>query len=82
VQPFSADGIQGGELPYCRHGTASAHSADMTASWPEQAPGWTLRAVYELHGRLLTPRPGTITPSADHLSWHAREVFKGTPLAA
>jgi putative restriction endonuclease len=42
----------------------------------------TGRAVYELHGRLLTPRPGTITPSADHITWHAREVFKGKPLAA
>lgn len=40
------------------------------------------RAVYELHGRLLTPRPGTFAPSADHITWHAREVFKGKPLAA
>ena len=40
------------------------------------------RTVYELHGRLLTPRPGTITPSADHITWHSREVFKGKPLAA
>lgn len=40
------------------------------------------RAVYELHGRLLTPRPGTVTPSADHITWHARQVFKGSPLAA
>ena len=40
------------------------------------------RAVYDLHGRLLTPRPGTVTPSADHITWHTREVFKGSPLAA
>jgi putative restriction endonuclease len=40
------------------------------------------RAVYELHGRLLTPRPGTVTPSAGHITWHTREVFKGSPLAA
>jgi putative restriction endonuclease len=40
------------------------------------------RAVYELHGRLLTPRPGTITPSAGHITWHTREVFRGKPLAA
>ena len=39
------------------------------------------RAVYELHGRLLCPRPGTITPSADHITWHTREVFKGKPLS-
>lgn len=40
------------------------------------------RAVYELHGRPLSPRPGTITPSGDHITWHTREVFKGKPLAA
>ena len=40
------------------------------------------RAVYELHGRPLTPRPGTVTPSAGHITWHSREVFKGKPLAA
>jgi putative restriction endonuclease len=40
------------------------------------------RAVYELHGRPLAPRPGTVTPAAAHVSWHAREVFKGQPLAA
>jgi putative restriction endonuclease len=39
------------------------------------------RAVYELHGRLLTPRPGTITPADSHITWHARQVFKGKPLA-
>jgi len=40
------------------------------------------RAVYELHRRALAPRPGTATPAAAHVSWHAREVFKGQPLAA
>jgi putative restriction endonuclease len=40
------------------------------------------RAVYELHGRPLTPRPGTTAPSAEHITWHSREVFKGKPLAA
>ncbi len=39
------------------------------------------RAVYELHGRPLTPRPGTVTPAAEHVSWHSHEVFKGEPLA-
>jgi putative restriction endonuclease len=38
------------------------------------------RAVYEPHGRLLTPRPGGTTPSADHITWHTREVFKGSHL--
>jgi len=38
------------------------------------------RAVYALHGRKLTPRPGTVVPADAHVSWHAREVFKGEPL--
>jgi putative restriction endonuclease len=40
------------------------------------------RAVYGLRGRLLCPRPGTAVPAAVHVSWHARQVFKGEPLAA
>lgn len=40
------------------------------------------RAVYALHGRPLSPRPGTAVPAASHLAWHRREVFKGDPLAA
>ena len=40
------------------------------------------RAVYDLHGRTLRPRLGTLLPSAAHVAWHAREVFKGLPLAA
>jgi putative restriction endonuclease len=40
------------------------------------------RAVYELLGRTLIPRPGTVTPAAEHIAWHSREVFKGRPLAA
>jgi len=40
------------------------------------------RAVYDLYGRELAPRVGTIVPAAEHVSWHAREVFKGQPLTA
>ncbi|WP_446212903.1 phosphorothioated DNA-binding restriction endonuclease [Micromonospora sp. IBSANI012] len=40
------------------------------------------RTVYDLHGRMLRPRPGTPVPAADHVSWHRREVFKGEPLNA
>ena len=40
------------------------------------------RAVYALHGRKLTPRLGTVVPAEAHISWHAREVFKGEPLTA
>lgn len=40
------------------------------------------RAVYELHQRLLSPRPGTPSPAPAHIDWHTREVFKGSPLPA
>ena len=40
------------------------------------------RAVYELHMRELKARPGTVMPAAGHVSWHAREVFKGKALTA
>lgn len=40
------------------------------------------RTVYDLHGRPLAPRPGTALPGPGHVSWHARQVFKGEPLAA
>jgi putative restriction endonuclease len=40
------------------------------------------RAVCALHGRKLTPRPGTLAPAAAHVAWHTREVFKGEPLTA
>jgi putative restriction endonuclease len=40
------------------------------------------RAVYDLHGLPLRPRPGTLVPAARHLEWHHREVFKGEPLPA
>ncbi|WKU04360.1 phosphorothioated DNA-binding restriction endonuclease [Micromonospora sp. HUAS LYJ1] len=39
------------------------------------------RATYELHGRELRPRPGTLVPAATHVTWHRREVFKGKPLS-
>ena len=39
------------------------------------------RAVYALHGRNLTPRPGTVVPADAHVSWHAHQVFKGKPLS-
>lgn len=40
------------------------------------------RAVYDLHGRRLAPRPGTPLPAHHHVRWHEREVFKGVPLPA
>ncbi len=40
------------------------------------------RAVYDLHGLPLRPRPGTLVPAARHVEWHRHEVFKGEPLPA
>ena len=40
------------------------------------------RAIYDMHRRLLSPRPGTPVPAAAHITWHTRQVFKGDPLAA
>lgn len=34
------------------------------------------RAIYELHQRKLSPRPGTMVPATSHVQWHIREVFK------
>lgn len=46
------------------------------------AVGAVGRAVYELHGRELRPRPGTRLPADTYVAWHTSEVFKGTPLTA
>jgi len=40
------------------------------------------RAVYDLHGRTLDPRPGTEPPAGKHVEWHRRQVFQALPLAA
>jgi putative restriction endonuclease len=42
----------------------------------------TGQSVYDLHHRLLRPRPGTTLPAVSHVDWHTREVFKGPVLAA
>lgn len=46
------------------------------------AVGAAGRAVYELHGRGLRPRPGTVLPASEYVMWHHAEVFKGDPLTA
>lgn len=40
------------------------------------------RALYEIHGRRLRPRPGTPLPAETHVDWHTAEVFKGHALPA
>jgi putative restriction endonuclease len=39
------------------------------------------RAVYDLHGQHLRPRPGTPPPAHDHVRWHTEQVFQGRSLA-
>ena len=39
------------------------------------------RAVYDLHGRPLSARPGTPLPADPHVQWHREQVFQGLPLA-
>ncbi|GAB3436839.1 HNH endonuclease [Actinophytocola sediminis] len=38
------------------------------------------QTVYELHKRQLQPRPGTTPPTAAHINWHTRQVFKSPAL--
>jgi putative restriction endonuclease len=40
------------------------------------------RAVYELHGHRLAPRPGTPLPADPHVRWHTEQVFQGQSLAS
>lgn len=40
------------------------------------------RALYDLHGRHLQPRPGTTLPAIAHVDWHRTQVFKGVALSA
>ena len=39
------------------------------------------RAVYDLHGQRLRPRPGTPLPAERHVVWHREQMFQGTALA-
>jgi putative restriction endonuclease len=38
------------------------------------------RAVYDLHGQRLRPRPGTLLPAPEHVRWHTEQVFQGRSL--
>lgn len=40
------------------------------------------RAIYDLHGHRLSPRPGTTLPAEKHVVWHREQVFHGQPLVA
>ena len=40
------------------------------------------RALYELHGRRLRPRPGTPPPAERHVAWHREQVFQSMALAS
>ena len=40
------------------------------------------RRLYELHNKLIRPRPGTALPATEHVAWHDEEVFKALTLRA
>ena len=40
------------------------------------------RRIYDLHGKRLSPRPGTALPAAGNIRWHLEEVFKAEALSA
>ncbi len=52
----------------------------VSATFPARTPAG--RAIYDLHGHKLAPRPGTALPGPAQVTWHTRQVFKGEPLAA
>lgn len=47
-----------------------------------RAQGVAGRTVYDLHGRALTARPGTVMPAPVHLEWHRTQVFHEPALRA
>ncbi len=61
-------------------GVSDDYTLLVSASFTARTPAG--RAVYDLHGRALAPRPGTQMPADRHVRWHRREVFKGDPVAA
>jgi putative restriction endonuclease len=40
------------------------------------------KRVYDLHDKPLVPRRGTPLPAAEHIAWHATQVFRGNALTA
>jgi putative restriction endonuclease len=61
-------------------GLTSAATVVVSASFSARTN--TGRAVYELHGTALRPRPGTPLPADRFRIWHSQQVFKGEPLSA
>jgi putative restriction endonuclease len=60
-------------------GLTTDHSIKVSTEFSARTPAG--RRIYELADVRLTPRPGTALPAPEHLHWHDRQVFKGTPLA-
>lgn len=58
-------------------GLSPEHQVQVSSAFRAVGPG---RAVYELHGLPLRPRPGTELPAARHIDWHRSQVFRGAPL--
>lgn len=60
-------------------GLTTDHRVEVAQSFRAVGSG---RAVYDLHGVRLRPRPGTVLPAIHHIDWHRGQVFRGNPLAA
>lgn len=60
-------------------GLDEGHVIRVSAAFTARTPAG--RMLYDLHGRELQPRPGTIPPGLQHVQWHGREVFKAEPIA-
>jgi putative restriction endonuclease len=60
-------------------GLTTDHRVEVSGTYRAVGPG---RAVYELHGVRLAPRPGTALPAEGHIRWHHAQVFLGQPLTA
>jgi putative restriction endonuclease len=60
-------------------GLTTDHRLEVSSVFRAAAAG---RAVYDLHGVRLAPRPGTLLPAERYVRWHRSQVFQGEPLSA
>jgi putative restriction endonuclease len=61
-------------------GLTTGRTICVSTSYSARTPAG--KAVYELHGRPIRTRPGTVYPADRYVDWHRIQVFKGSPLPA
>lgn len=54
-------------------GLTPDHRIVVSRSYSARTPAG--RLTYDLHGKPLNPRPGTVLPSERHIAWHRVQVF-------